>query len=262
MNDQIEQAAEGVAPEQTPVSDEAALPDTVTGAPDVVVITGACGTLGRAVARAFEAAGASLVLLDLKQASLNAAFGANGPRQWAQAVDLLDAAQTSAALQAALARFGHIDVLCNIAGGFQMGDPVHLLSDQTWDMMLDLNARTVLHTVRAVVPGMIAAGAGKIVNVGAFAALRGAPDMSAYGVSKSAVMRMTEALSGELREHGINVNAVLPTIIDTPENRRGMPDADPSRWVAPDDLAQVILFLASDAARAIHGALLPVTGLS
>src|SRR5436305_10153972 len=128
--------------------------------------------------------------------------------------------------------------------------------------MFDLNARTVLHTARAVVPHMISAGGGKIVNIGAYAAQKGAARMGAYIASKSAVIRLTETMSAELRENNINVNCVLPTIIDTPENRAAMPRADPARWVAPADLANVIVFLASDDARAIHGAAVPVTALS
>jgi NAD(P)-dependent dehydrogenase (short-subunit alcohol dehydrogenase family) len=127
---------------------------------------------------------------------------------------------------------------------------------------MDLNARTVLNMSRAVVPVMLKGGGGKIVNVGAFAAQKGVAQMGAYIASKSAVIRLTEAMAAELREKNINVNCVLPTIIDTPQNRAAMPDADPRRWVAPRALADVIAFLASDAARAIHGAALPVTGLS
>ena len=130
------------------------------------------------------------------------------------------------------------------------------------NFLFDLNVRTVLHAARAVVPRMLAAGHGRIVNVGAFAAQKGAADMGAYVAAKSAVIRLTESMAAELRDKGINVNCVLPTIIDTPENRKAMPEADPARWVAPDDLASVIAFLASDAARAIHGAAVPVTGLS
>jgi NAD(P)-dependent dehydrogenase (short-subunit alcohol dehydrogenase family) len=143
-----------------------------------------------------------------------------------------------------------------------MGAPVHETSDKDWNFLLDLNARTVLHTARAVVPHMIAAGGGKIINIGAYAAQKGAAQMGAYIASKSAVIRLTETMAAELREKNINVNCVLPTIIDTPQNRGAMPDADPRRWVAPEALASVIVFLASDAARAIHGAALPVTGLS
>jgi NAD(P)-dependent dehydrogenase (short-subunit alcohol dehydrogenase family) len=143
-----------------------------------------------------------------------------------------------------------------------MGAPVHETSAQDWDFLFNLNARTVLHTAKAMVPAMLERGGGKIVNVAAHAAQKGAARMGAYAASKSAVIRLTETMAAELREHNINVNCVLPTIIDTPQNRAEMPKADPRRWVAPADLAQVIVFLASDAARAIHGAALPVSGLS
>ena len=143
-----------------------------------------------------------------------------------------------------------------------MGASVHETADKDWDFMFNVNARTVLNMSRAVVPVMLKGGGGKIVNIGAFAAQKGAAQMGAYIASKSAVIRLTETMAAELREQNINVNCVLPTIIDTPENRAAMPKADAKRWVAPQDLAQVIVFLASDAARAIHGAALPVTGLS
>src|SRR5262249_46691269 len=138
----------------------------------------------------------------------------------------------------------------------------HRTPDDTFNFLFDLNTRTLLHAVRAFVPSMLEAGGGKIVNIGAFAAQRGGAKMGAYAASKSAVIRLTESMAAELRDKNINVNCVLPTIIDPPENRAAMPDADPSRWVAPSDLAKVIAFLASDDARAIHGAAIPVTGLS
>ncbi len=128
--------------------------------------------------------------------------------------------------------------------------------------MLDVNARSVITMARAVVPRMLAAGSGKIVNVAAMAALTGKAGMGAYAASKSATMRLTETMAAELRDKGINVNCVMPSIIDTPQNRAAMPDADPRHWVAPAALADVILFLASDAARAINGAAVPVVGLS
>ena len=219
-----------------------------------VMVTGAAGNLGRAVADAFSRLGANLVLIDLK--------GKGDEKRLFILTDLLDQKSVDAAAEKAIARFGRIDVLCNIAGGFRMGTPVHETPDADWNFLLDLNARTVLHAARAVVPRMLAAGGGKIVNVGAFAAQKGAAKMAAYTASKSAVIRLTEAMAAELREKSINVNCILPTIIDTPENRAAMPKADPQRWVAPQDLAKVVVFLASDDARAIHGAALPVTGLS
>jgi NAD(P)-dependent dehydrogenase (short-subunit alcohol dehydrogenase family) len=167
-----------------------------------------------------------------------------------------------AAVDQAIGRFGRIDVLCNLAGAFRMGSPVHETSAEDWNFLVDVNARSLLNTARAVVPRMLAAGGGRIVNVGAYAAQKGAANMGAYVASKSAVIRLTEAMAAELRSHNINVNCVLPTTLDTPENRAAMPQADPRRWVAPEDLAEAIAFLASDAARAVHGAALPVTGLS
>jgi NAD(P)-dependent dehydrogenase (short-subunit alcohol dehydrogenase family) len=143
-----------------------------------------------------------------------------------------------------------------------MGEAVHETTAATWQRMLDLNVNTMLHSAAAVVPVMRRARHGYIVNVGAMSALRGAAQMGAYIASKSALMRLTESMSAELREDGINVNAVLPSTIDTPANRQSMPDADATRWVAPAALAAVIGFLASDDARAVHGALIPVTGLA
>jgi NAD(P)-dependent dehydrogenase (short-subunit alcohol dehydrogenase family) len=230
--------------------------------PRTVMITGAAGNLGRAVAAAFAQEAANLVLVDLRRDGLERAFVAETRTMQFAPTNLLDAAQVQSCVDAALGRFGRIDVLCNLAGGFRMGEPVHQTADSTWDFLLDLNARTLLHTARAVVPAMLGRGGGRIVNVAAFAARQGQAQMAAYCVAKDAVIRLTEAMSAELRDQNINVNCVLPTIIDTPENRAAMPDADPTRWVDPQDLARVIHFLASDSARAVHGAALPVTGLS
>jgi NAD(P)-dependent dehydrogenase (short-subunit alcohol dehydrogenase family) len=230
--------------------------------PRTVMITGAAGHLGRAVAAAFAREGARLVLVDRDHSALRAACGDDGDARLLAPLDLLDAAQVQAAADAALARFGRIDVLCNIAGGFAMGDAVHETGDATFERLLDLNLRTLLNAVRAVVPAMLAQGGGHVVNVAAQAARQGLPRMGAYCATKDAVVRLTESMAAELRERGVHVNCVAPTIIDTPDNRAAMPDADPSRWVAPADLAEVIRFLASDAARAVHGATLPVSGLS
>ena len=227
-----------------------------------VMLTGAAGNLGQAVATAFAASGANLVLLDQRRESLAQRFGAETAQRLFVPANLLDENEVRVAVQTAITRFGRIDVLCNLAGGFRMGDPVHATSDSTWDILQDLNVRTLLNMARAVVPHLQEQGGGKIVNVGAFAAQRGVALMGAYCAAKSSVIRLTEAMAAELREQHINVNCVLPTILDTPENRAAMPDADPTRWVALPDLASVITFLASDAARAVHGAAVPVTGLS
>jgi NAD(P)-dependent dehydrogenase (short-subunit alcohol dehydrogenase family) len=229
---------------------------------EVVMITGAAGNLGRALAERFDAKGASLVLLDVNGAALSSAYGKDDARHLRLPTDLNNDASVGRTVTAALERFGRIDTLCNIAGGFDMGPAVHETGDALWQAMLDLNAGTLLGTVRAVVPHMLKAGRGQIVNVGAGSAVAGRPNMGAYCASKSAVVRLTESMSAELRDRGIRVNCVLPSILDTPANRGAMPDADPKRWVAPADLAQVIAFLCSDAARAIHGAAIPVFGLS
>ncbi|MEJ7931825.1 SDR family NAD(P)-dependent oxidoreductase [Ramlibacter sp. AN1015] len=229
----------------------------------VVMISGAAGNLGSAVARAFAADGEHLVLVDLRSDALELCAAAlQGAEVLPAPTDLLQQTSAQAAVDAALARFGGIDVVCNLAGGFHMGEAVHETSDATWEQMMGLNARTLLNLTRAAVPVLLRQGGGQVVNVAAGAAVRGGAHMGAYAAAKSVVMRLTESMAGELREHGINVNCVLPSIIDTPENRRAMPDADPSRWVAPDELAQVIRFLASPAARAVHGAAIPVSGLS
>lgn len=226
-----------------------------------VVVTGAGGNLGKAVAGAFAERGARLVLVDRQGEALNVAFGALKDALLAPA-DLLDRGQTQAVLEAAVKRFGSLDVLCHLAGGFRMGEAVHETTDSTWDFLFDINARALVNMAHAVVPHMIERGGGKIVNVGAYAAQKGVARMGAYCASKASVIRLTEAMSAELREKNINVNCVLPTILDTPENRAAMPDADPARWVPTEALAEVIVFLASDGARAVHGAAIPVTGLS
>jgi NAD(P)-dependent dehydrogenase (short-subunit alcohol dehydrogenase family) len=228
----------------------------------VVMITGAAGTLGRAVAAAFGAAGARLVLVDIAAKGLEASYGVESSDKLPLVADLGDRAAIDAVLAAAKAKFGPVQIVCNVAGGFNMGPAVHETTDEFWNALMDLNAGSVLNVVRAVVPGMLAAGFGKIVNIGAMGGVTGKGNMSAYSASKSVVIRLTESLSAELRDKGINVNCVLPSIIDSPANRADMPGADPSKWVAPDALADVILFLASDKARAIHGASLPVVGLS
>lgn len=226
-----------------------------------VLITGAAGHLGRAVAATFAAQGARRVLLDRNADALRQAFGADTAQQLCLSADLLDSGSTQQAVQSALGQMGQIDVLCHLAGGFGMGEPVHATPSATLERMLDLNVSAFLHISEAVVPAMLAAGRGRIVTVGAFGAQRGGAHMGAYAASKAALQRLTESMSAELKGQGINVNCVLPSIIDTADNRAAMPDADPTQWVAPAALADVIAFLGSDAARAIHGASIPVTGL-
>lgn len=227
-----------------------------------VMITGAAGNLGRAVAAAFGLRGANLVLIDLNGEALEAAYPGQDEHSIKIPLDLMDAAAIGGAVEATRAQFGSIDALAALTGGFHMGEPVHELTVGNWDQMVELNAETLINTVQAIVPIMLEQQAGKIVTIGANAARQGMAHMSAYIVAKSAVIRLSESMSAELRGKGINVNCVLPSIIDTPENRAAMPNADPSDWVSPEKLANVILFLCSEEASAVHGASIPVVGLS
>jgi NAD(P)-dependent dehydrogenase (short-subunit alcohol dehydrogenase family) len=231
----------------------------------VVIVTGAAGNLGGAVARAFLSAGARLVPVDRAPDRLPRLFPDlvdSVDHYLATSVDLIDEGAVRAMVDEALRRFGRIDVLVNAAGGFRGGTPLCETPSDAWDLMFDINARTVYVVSRAVIPAMLRQGRGKIVNVSARAALQASAKAGPYSAAKSAVLRLTEAMSAELKASGIHVNCVLPSTIDTPENRASMPKADPSRWVTPDALADVILFLASDAARAMHGAAVPVYGLA
>ena len=213
------------------------------------VVTGSAGAVGRVVAAAFHDAGAIVTGIDIVEH--------DAPYRTLVA-DLID----PEGARAAVSEIGDIDILANIAGGFTMGDTIAETSDDTWDFMMNLNARTVLNMTRAAVPGMVARRSGKIINVGARAALRGAAAMGAYVASKSVVIRLTETLAAELKSQNVNVNCILPSIIDTPTNRADMPKAKFEAWVAPEDIAAVVLFLASSAASAIHGASIPVEALA
>jgi len=231
----------------------------MNGLPRCVMVTGAAGHLGRAVAAHFHQQGVRLLVLDRDAASLEHAFG-----DWrdctALAVDLLDREAVKEAVASGLQRVQRIEAVCHLAGGFRMGERVHETSPVDWDFLMDLNARSMVHVAHAVVPHLLERG-GRFVTVGAGAAQRGTAHMGAYCASKSAVLRLTEAMSAELRDRGVNVNCVLPSILDTPDNRAAMPQADPTRWVSPGALAEVIAFLVSDGARAVHGAAIPVSGL-
>lgn len=219
----------------------------------VVVVTGGQGVLGRAVVAAALAAGHAVAIIDH-------AAGQGAPDGVLEigGVDLTDPAAAAAAVEQVVQRYGRLDVLLNIAGGFAwqtVDDPA-----PAWDRMFALNVATALNASRAALPHLKAAGEGRIVNVGSAAAQKAGAGMGAYAAAKSGVHRLTESLAEELKPTSVTVNAVLPSVLDTPTNRADMPDADRTAWVAPADLAAVILFLASPEARAVTGALVPVTG--
>ena len=230
----------------------------------VVMVTGGTGNLGGPVARAFAAAGAKVVVVDRnaeKQRDLFPAW-ADSPDAWLAApVDVTDEAGAAEAVAQAVARFGRLDVLVNTVGGYRAGKPVHELDLATWDLMMNLNARSTLVMCKAAIGVMLQQGRGKIVNVAARAGMAGSANHAAYAASKAAVMRLTESMAAEVREQGINVNCILPSTIDSPDNRAAMPKADTRKWVKPESMAQVIMFLASEAAHDLHGVALPVYGL-
>jgi NAD(P)-dependent dehydrogenase (short-subunit alcohol dehydrogenase family) len=220
----------------------------------VVVVTGALGALGRVVADEALARGAMVAGVDHAPTQVPATPN----RLELGGVDLTDPVAAKKAIDAAASHFGRIDALINIAGGFAYetvadGDP------KTWQRMYALNVTTALNASRAAIPHLAASSAARIINIGAKGALQAGAGMGAYAASKSGVHRLTEALAAE-HKGKITVNAVLPSIIDTAANRASMPTADFATWVTAKELADVILFLASDAASAVTGALLPVSG--
>ncbi len=229
----------------------------------VAIITGAAGNLGEATARAFQRAGARTVLVDRSADRLSGLFAdaaKSGDHMLASGVDMTDPAAVEKLVGDVLERFGRIDVLVNTVGTFKGGKPVHEEDPETWDFLMKVNVRTTLLACRAVVPAMLERKSGRIINVASRNALSGDARVAAYSGSKAAVMRLTESLAAEVKDSNITVNSVLPGTIDTPQNRSAMPKADFSRWVAPEAIADVIAFLASDGARAITGAAIPVYG--
>jgi NAD(P)-dependent dehydrogenase (short-subunit alcohol dehydrogenase family) len=219
-----------------------------------VIVTGGFGVLGQAVAEAFAAQGYKVARIDFAASPAKAIDGSLD----IGGVDLTNADATSAALDKVRAGHGGIDVLVNVAGGFTW-ETLEGGSLDAWGRMHAMNVTTNATITKLALPDLKAAGEGRIVNIGAGGAVKAAMGMGAYAASKSGVHRLTEALAEELAGDGVTVNAVLPSIIDTPTNRADMPDADTSQWVQPAAIGDVILFLASPAARAVTGALIPVT---
>ena len=219
-----------------------------------IIVTGGFGILGQAVAKAFAAQGDKVARIDFAASpatTLENTLDIGG-------IDLTDAVATQAALDKVAAAHGGIDVLINVAGGFTW-ETLEGGSIETWARMQTMNLMTAVTITKLALPLLTKASKGRIVNIGAGAAVKAGMGMGAYTASKAGIHRLTEALAEELAGSGVTVNAVLPSIIDTPANRADMPDADISQWVKSEAVADVILFLASPAARAITGALIPVT---
>jgi NAD(P)-dependent dehydrogenase (short-subunit alcohol dehydrogenase family) len=230
----------------------------------VVVVTGAAGNLGQAVVGRFAGLGASVALLDLNAQGLDHTISALPEQTRAKAfpTNLIEASSVAETMDAVVGEFGRIDVLANIAGGFTMGPLIQDTEDRDWDFMMNLNARSVFNACRRVIPVMLDNGGGRIVNVSARAATSGKGRMGPYCASKAAVLTLTESLAAENKFDNINVNCILPGTVDTPQNRESMADADFSTWVPTDALADVVVFLASEASRCVTGAAIPVYGKS
>jgi len=226
----------------------------------VVMISGAAGNLGIATAKAFSDDGDSLVLLDRAENRLQGINTESTDHLLLNSVDLTDPEAVDRAAEAALGRYDKIDVLVHTMGGFRYGTTVENTSVEDWDFMFNLNARSSFIICKAVLPQMISRGSGAIVLIGARPGIKGIAKGAAYSASKSAVLRLTESISVENKHVGIRINAILPGTIDTPQNREQNPEGNFEKWVTPEALARVVLFLTSDAASPIHGALIPAYG--
>jgi NAD(P)-dependent dehydrogenase (short-subunit alcohol dehydrogenase family) len=226
----------------------------------VVVITGGFGALGQVVAAAVVEHGFDVAVLG-HEVKPPADLGERlGPHAFVRGgIDLADEAAARGAMGAVMSRFGRIDALLNIAGGFRW-TKIEDSHAADFEFLFRMNVQTAVNAVRAALPSLKASPAGRIVNVGALAAEKATAGMAPYAASKAGVLRLTEALAEELKDTSITVNAVLPSIIDTAQNRADMPKADFSLWVKPTDLAEVMLFLASEKAAAVTGALVAVRG--
>jgi NAD(P)-dependent dehydrogenase (short-subunit alcohol dehydrogenase family) len=229
----------------------------------VVLVAGGTGGLGRAVSLAFLEEGSRVVVTYRRQgefATLKAAAGSIGARLDGQESDVTDGAAVRRLVEAVLARHGRLDSLVNAVGGYAGGGKLWERDAKVLDRMLDLNLRSGYALSKAAVPTMLAQGHGAIVNVVGRAALDHAAGIGEYAASKAAALAVLDSLAADLKGTGVRVNSVLPGIIDTEVNRKAMPEADFTKWPKPEDIARVILFLCSDAARVIRGAAIPVYG--
>lgn len=219
-----------------------------------IVVTGAAGALGRATVQHFLDQSARLALIDHRMEHLVDVFpGLDKSQHLLLEADVTSVPAMADAAAKILAAFKQVDALVHIAGGFEMGEPVHALSRAAWDRMMNLNAWSFVAVLQSLAPAMKERGAGSVIAVSAKTAARGAADMSAYIASKSALQRLVEAAASELAPHGICINSIAPSMLDTPANRQAMPGVNPDAWVSTAVAAQTIGFLASPAAAALSG---------
>ncbi|MGC8952602.1 SDR family NAD(P)-dependent oxidoreductase [Chloroflexus sp.] len=225
----------------------------------IAIVTGGTGGLGVAVVERLLAAGATVVTPYAQETAFHA-LHERFPAVIGMRVDLTDEAATKAAYDTVAAMHGGIDIVINAAGGFAGGQPVHQTPWSLWQTQLDINLKTAVISCAAAIPHMIERSGGAIVNVSSRTATQTGANLAAYAAAKRVVLQLTEALAAELLPHNITVNAVLPSVIDTPANRAAMPNANHERWVKPEEIAAVIHFLVGPTARIISGAAIPVYG--
>ena len=231
----------------------------------IIVVTGAAGNLGQAVVKGFLQSNGTVCGLDHRSGRLDQFISSKRSAESFYAFDEVDLTDNSNILSLAeriKSEVGDVNVLVNTVGGFSMGEPVHSISEETWQRMMDINVTSLLNAAAAFVPTMIESGGGKVITIGAKDGLVGMVNAGAYSAAKAAVLRLTESMASELKQKNIQVNSVIPGIIDTPENRKDMPDADFKKWVSPEQVTDVIMFLASSSADAVSGAAIPVYGRS
>ncbi len=226
----------------------------------VVLVTGGSGNLGGSVVRAFAGAGANMVIPDRSKGRLENLYPElvrSGQHILAEEFDVSQEESIAELVTQTLKRYGRIDIVVNAVGGWEGMKLTHETGLETWDKLMNINARIVFTICRAVLPAMLEQQHGKIINIGARQALVNSEKEAVFAASKSALAHLTEVMAAEYRPYNININAVMPSLIDSPEVRKYMPQADPAQFVTPAAITEVILFLASDAARAINGALIP-----
>ncbi len=222
----------------------------------VALVTGAKGGLGTFVTKTFLAAGANVA--GVSRSILASDFPE--ARFVAIAAELTSGDAARRVAETVIQRFQRIDILVHLVGGFAGGAPVAGTDDATLERMLDQNLRSAFHILRAVIPAMRAAGSGRIVGIGSRAAVEPQPTIAAYSASKAALLSLILSVAKENKDRGITANIILPGTMDTPANRAGDPKADFSKWVDPQQVADLAMWLASDAAAQVSGAAIPVYG--
>jgi len=229
-----------------------------------VLITGGTGALGRQISLSFLKSNAAVSIThvtDKEIQQLESTLGDLMKNVVLIKADIGDESQIKNLVSDVVKKYGRIDILINVVGGYLGGKKVTEMTEKEWDLMMNLNLKTAFLISKHVVEQMVKQGSGKVVHVAARLGLKGIAGNSAYGASKSGLIRLVESLSDEVKDKNINVNCIMPSIIDTGANRKDMPDADFSKWVKPSEIARVMLFLASDDSKPIHGAAIPVYGL-